>query len=81
MKKVYMDNGASTPVDKEVIEEMLPFFDKQYGNPSSIHSFGREAFDAVEKSREQVAGILGAGPGEIIFTSGGTESDLSLIHI
>lgn len=74
-KKVYMDYGASTPVDKEVIEEMLPFFDKHYGNPSSIHSFGREASDAVEKSREQVASILGAEPDEIIFTSGGTESD------
>ena len=75
MKKVYLDNGASTPVDKKVIDEMMPFFDKVYGNPSSIHKFGRDAFDAVERSREQVANLINANPGEIIFTSGGTESD------
>jgi cysteine desulfurase len=75
MKKVYMDYAATTPVDKEVIKEMNPYFDKYYGNASSIHSFGREAFDAIEKSREQVAGLLKADIDEIVFTSGGTESD------
>ena len=75
MKRIYMDYGASTPVDKEVIDEMVPYFDKYFGNPSSIHSFGREAFDAVEKSRSKVAAILNADADEIIFTSGGTESD------
>ncbi|MEA3458881.1 MAG: aminotransferase class V-fold PLP-dependent enzyme, partial [Candidatus Thermoplasmatota archaeon] len=75
MKRIYMDHGASTPVDKEVIDEMIPYFDKYFGNPSSIHSFGREASDAVEESRSKVADILNADADEIIFTSGGTESD------
>jgi len=75
MKKVYMDYAATTPVDKEVIDEMIPYFDKYYGNASSIHSFGRDAFDAGEESREQIAGLLSANADEIIFTSGGTESD------
>jgi len=70
-----MDYGSTTPVDKEVLEAMIPYFDKYYGNASSIHSFGREAFDAVENSREQVADIIKAKDDEIIFTSGGTESD------
>ena len=75
MERIYMDYGASTPVDKEVIEEMMPYFDRFYGNPSSIHSFGREAFDAVEESRKKVADIICANEDEMIFTSGGTESD------
>ncbi|NOR18389.1 aminotransferase class V-fold PLP-dependent enzyme, partial [candidate division WOR-3 bacterium] len=70
-----MDYGASTPVDKEVIEEMMPYFDRFYGNPSSIHSFGREAFYAVEESREKVASIFSSDAEEITFTSGGTESN------
>ena len=75
MKKVYMDYGATTPVDKEVIKEMLPYFDKIYGNASSIHRYGREAFDAIEDAREKVAKSISAKPDEIVFTSGGTESD------
>ena len=70
-----MDHGSSTPVDKEVIAEMMPYFNKLYGNASSIHSFGRDAYDAVEESRERVASILNGDGEEIIFTSGGTESD------
>ncbi len=75
MEKIYMDYAGTTPVDKEVIDEMLPFFNIYFGNASSIHSFGIDAFNAVEKAREQVAKIIGAKNEEIIFTSGGTESD------
>lgn len=75
MKKIYMDYGASAPVDKEVLDEMMPYFDKIYGNPSSIHGFGREAFDGVEDAREKVASLINAKPDEIVFISGGTESD------
>ncbi len=75
MRKVYLDYAASTPVDPIVLKEMLPYFDKIYGNPSSIHSFGRDAFDAVEESRERIADLISCDPDEIIFTSGGTESD------
>ena len=70
-----MDYAATTPVDKEVLDEMLPYFGKIYGNASSIHTFGRDAFDVIEKSREQVAGIINSKSDEIIFTSGGSESD------
>ncbi len=75
MKKVYMDYAATTPVDDEVLEEMIPFFQKYYGNASSIHSFGREAFDAIENARTQVGSLLNSDADEIVFTSGGTESD------
>ena len=70
-----MDYAATTPVDDEILEEMMPFFRKYYGNASSIHSFGREAFEAVENARVQVADLLSSDAEEIIFTSGGTESD------
>ena len=70
-----MDYAATTPVDDEILKEMLPFFSKYYGNASSIHSFGREASDAVENAREKVADLLSTDSEEIIFTSGGTESD------
>jgi cysteine desulfurase len=75
MKRVYMDYAATTPVDKEVLKEMLPYFDKIYGNASSIHYFGRNALHAIDISREQIGSLLNANPDEIIFTSGGTESD------
>ncbi|MBU3902305.1 MAG: cysteine desulfurase NifS [Candidatus Thermoplasmatota archaeon] len=70
-----MDHAATTPVDKKVLEEMLPFFTEKYGNPSSLHSFGREAHDVLEKARENVAKVINADKEEIFFTSGGTESD------
>ena len=72
---IYLDNAASTAVHPEVVKEMLPYFDTQYGNPSSIHQFGRKAKNAIEKARKQVATLIGAEPDEIIFTSGGTESN------
>ena len=75
IKTIYMDHAATTPVAKEVIEAMLPYFSERYGNASSIHHKGREAADALNKARETLAGILGCRPTEVIFTSCGTESD------
>ncbi len=75
MRKIYLDHSATTPMRGEVLEAMLPYFAERFGNPSSIHGFGREAKVALEEAREKVAGILGAAPSEIYFTSGGTESD------
>lgn len=75
MKKIYFDGSSSTRVDNEVIKAMKPYFETIYGNPSSIHTYGRESKDAVEKSREKVSSIISSKPDEIVFTSGGTESD------
>jgi cysteine desulfurase len=75
MRTVYFDHAATTAVDPRVLERMLPFFSERYGNPSEIHALGREARAAVDRARGQVASALGAGEKEILFTSGGTESD------
>lgn len=75
MRRVYLDNNATTPVEPTVLEAMLPFFCTDFGNASSIHSYGQRCRGAVETARSQVAALLGAKPGEIIFTSGGTEGD------
>ncbi|MCL5774394.1 MAG: cysteine desulfurase, partial [Firmicutes bacterium] len=75
MKALYFDYAASTPLHPEVLKEMLPFLSIHFGNPSSIHSFGRTARAGIEKSRENLASVLDAEPVEIIFTSGGTEAD------
>jgi cysteine desulfurase len=75
MQRVYLDHSATTPVRKEVADLVLSYMTTNYGNPSSIHSFGREAKKALENAREQVAGLIGAKPEKIIFTSGGTEAD------
>jgi cysteine desulfurase len=76
---IYLDNAASTAVHPEVVKEMLPYFDIQYGNPSSIHQFGRKAKNAITKARKQVAALIGAEPNEILFTSGGTESNNTIL--
>lgn len=73
--KVYLDNAATTPLDKTVLDAMLPVLENQFGNPSSIHSFGRQARTLIENSRKTIAKYLNAAPGEIFFTSGGTEAD------
>ena len=75
MRRIYMDHGATTPPHAAVIEAMMPYFQQHYGNPSSVHSFGREARRALDESREKTALNLGAAPDEIIFTSGGTEAN------
>jgi cysteine desulfurase len=75
MKHVYLDNAATTPMDDRVIEAMLPFMRGHFGNPSSVHSHGREVRTAIEKARKKVAELLQASPSEIFFTSGGTEAD------
>lgn len=72
--KVYLDNAATTALDSNVLEAMMPYLTEQYGNPSSIHGFGRETKAAIEKSRKVIAKYLNASVGEIFFTSGGTES-------
>jgi cysteine desulfurase len=75
-ERIYLDSAASTPVADEVILEMMPYFKQQFGNPSSIHSFGRETMRAVQIARKRVADLVGATrPQEITFTSGGTEAD------
>jgi cysteine desulfurase len=75
MMRVYFDHNATTPVDPGVLEAMLPYFSAEFGNASSIHSVGQRARAAVEQARGQVANLLGARAAEIVFTSGGTESD------
>ena len=73
--KIYLDNAATTRMDDEVLKAMLPFMSEEYGNPSSIHAFGRKTRTAIEQSRKQVAKFLNVSPAEIFFTSGGTEAD------
>src|SRR5262249_8452074 len=79
MKPIYLDYNATTPLDPAVIEAMLPSLREHWGNPSSVHAYGKVAHDAVERARGQVAELLGADPDEIVFTGGGTEaSNLAL---
>ncbi|UOE95563.1 cysteine desulfurase family protein [Alkalihalobacillus sp. LMS39] len=75
MNEIYVDHAATSPVHPTVVEEMLPFFTEQFGNPSSIHRFGRQSRQALDKARMMLAKTIGATPEEIIFTSGGTEAD------
>lgn len=74
-RRIYMDNAATTATRPEVLEAMLPYFTQHYGNPSSIHAYGRDARRAIENARKQVAAALGCEPREVYFTAGGSESD------
>jgi cysteine desulfurase len=74
MRPVYLDHNATTPVDSEVFDAMLPFLREEFGNPSSAHALGRRAHEAVERARGEVASLIGAAADEIVFTSGGTEA-------
>jgi cysteine desulfurase len=74
-RRIYLDHSATTPVDREVLDAMIPFFSEKFGNASSIHFYGQEARAAVDKARHQVAEIINGRPNEIVFTSGGTESN------
>lgn len=76
---IYFDNAATTPLDPEVLQKMIPYLSDHYGNPSSIHSIGRKAKAAVETSRKKIAELLDTSPAEIFFTSGGTEADNSIL--
>ena len=75
MKNIYLDNAATTPLDKRVYEEMLPFMTDFYGNASSLHAQGTHAKDSMNNYRSKLAGFINAQPEEIIFTSGGTEAN------
>jgi cysteine desulfurase len=79
MQRIYLDHNATTPVAPAVLEAMLPYFSADFGNASSVHAFGQRARAAVERARELVAALIGARPAEIVFTSGGTESDNAAI--
>ena len=72
---IYLDNAASTQIHESILNSMLPYLKEQYGNPSSIHRYGRLSRKAIEKARKQVAELINADPSEILFTSGGTESN------
>ena len=74
-RRVYLDNSATTPIDRQVFEAMLPFLTEKFGNASSIHFFGQEARAAIDRARHQVAELVNARPAEIVFTSGGTEAN------
>ena len=79
MNRIYFDNAATTSLDPEVLETMMPYLTEKFGNPSSIYSYGRETRMAIESARKSVAKILNAHPAEIFFTSGGTESSNTAI--
>src|SRR3982751_2591231 len=80
MERIYLDNAATTCLDQQVLDAMLPYMTTHFGNPSSIYSYGRETRLAIETARKAVAKILNAHPGEIFFTSGGTESNNTAIQ-
>src|SRR5205814_10408376 len=80
MNRIYFGNAATTALDPDVLEAMMPYLTEKFGNPSSIYSYGRESRLAIENARKSVARILNAHPAEIFFTSGGTESSNTAIH-
>ena len=78
--RVYLDNAATTKIDEEVLSEMMPYFSEHYGNPSSIHSFGRETRSKIEKGRKKIADLLNCSPSELFFTSCGTEGNNTILR-
>ena len=78
--RVYFDNAATTPIDKEVLKEMYQVMENHFGNPSSIHAYGREVRTIIEKARKTISGLLNTSPSQIFFTSGGTEADNTAIR-
>lgn len=78
-KPIYLDYNATTPLDREALDAMLPYLENHFGNPSSTHPYGREAHTAVDVAREQLAALLGCEPEEVVFTSGGTESNNTVV--
>src|SRR5947209_6663333 len=74
-QRVYLDTSATTPVDPEVVAAMIPYFTEEFGNASSIHTFGQTAKAALDRARKQVASLIGSASSEIVFVSGGTEAD------
>ena len=75
MNNIYLDNAATTPVDGRVLDAMIPYYKDSFGNPSSVHKFGREAKVLLEDARDTIADFIGARSSEIYFTSGGTEAN------
>ena len=75
MERIYLDYAATTPVDKRVLDAMMPYMTTEFGNPSSLHAFGQKARAAVQTARDRVAAAIGAEGREILFTAGGTEAD------
>ncbi len=73
MNRIYLDNAATTPMDRAVIDAMLPMMEENFGNPSSIHTHGRQVRNTIERSRKTIANLLNTSPAEIFFTSGGTK--------
>src|SRR6059058_6300137 len=74
-RRIYLDHSATTPADRRVVEEMLPYLTEKFGNASSVHIFGQQARAAVDRARREVAALIGARQNEIVFTSGGTEAN------
>ena len=74
-KRIYLDYSATTPIDPKVLRAMLPYLKENFGNPSSVHSFGQKAQTAIDEAREKVAKFLGCAPEEVIFTGSATESN------
>ena len=79
MRKIYLDNASTTKLDNKVLDCMMPYLKSHYGNPSSIHSYGRHVKSSIESARRKIADIIGAIPSQIFFTSGGTEGNNAII--
>ena len=79
MAHIYLDHNATTPLDEQVLAEMLPYLREHYGNASSRHEFGTRARAVVSRAREQVAALVGVAPSQVVFTSGGTEANNAFI--